>query len=41
MDETIVLELLMTEGPDPTLTASANGLDLVYRPADGPSPGCD
>lgn len=41
MDETIVLEILMSEGPDPTVTASANGAEVVYRPADEPPPGCD
>ena len=41
MDESIVLEVLMTEGPNPTLTATANDHAVVYRPADEPHPGCD
>jgi hypothetical protein len=41
MDESIVLEVLMTEGPNPTVTATANDHPVVYRPADEPHPGCD
>jgi hypothetical protein len=41
MDESIVVTVVMSPGPDPTVTATANGLDLVYRPAREPAPGCD
>ena len=41
MDESIVLEVLMSEGPDPTVVATANDHTVVYRPADEPHPGCD
>lgn len=41
MDGSIFLAVLMTEGPEPTLTATANGVSLVYRPAAEPAPGCD
>ena len=41
MDESIVVEVLMAEGPNPTVTATANDHAVVYRPADEPHPGCD
>jgi hypothetical protein len=41
MDETIVVTVVMSPGPDPTLTATANDHTVVYRPAQGPGPGCD
>lgn len=41
MDESIVVTVLMSPGPDPTVVASANGHEVVYRPATEPAPGCD
>jgi hypothetical protein len=41
MDGSIVLEIEMSPGPDPTIVAMANGHAVVYRPAQEPAPGCD
>lgn len=41
MDESIVLEIEMSPGPDPTVVTMANGHAVVYRPAQEPAPGCD
>jgi hypothetical protein len=41
MDETIIVTVVMLPGPDPSLTATANGHTVVYRPAQEPGPGCD
>lgn len=40
-DESIILDIVMAPGPDPTVTASANGFDVVYRPARESAPDCD
>jgi hypothetical protein len=40
-DESIVLEIVMSPGPDPTVVATANGHAVVYEPAQGRAPGCD
>jgi len=40
-DETLTLDILMREAPDPTVTATANGLSVVYRPSREALPGCD
>jgi hypothetical protein len=34
------LQLLMTEGPEPTLTASAGGVDVLYLPGADDGPAC-
>ena len=41
MDQSIILDIVMSPGPEPTVTATANGLTLVYRPAAEAAPGCD
>jgi hypothetical protein len=41
MDESIVLEVLMSEGPLPIVEVTANGHTVVYRPATEDPPGCD
>lgn len=41
MDASIILDIVMSPGPDPTVTAAANGLEVVYRPATEPAPACD
>jgi hypothetical protein len=41
MDESIVVTVLMSPGPDPTVVATAKHHDVVYRPAQDPGPGCD
>ena len=41
MDETIMVTVVMSPGPDPIVTATANQHALVYRPAQEPAPGCD
>lgn len=33
VDGLLDLELVMTEGPDPTMTATAGGLDVLYKPS--------
>ena len=40
-DQSIVVTVIMSPGPDPTLTATANGHAVLYQPAEGPAPGCD
>lgn len=40
VDGLIDLELLLAEGPNPSLTASAGGVQVVYEPGDNPQPGC-
>jgi hypothetical protein len=40
-DESIILEIEMSPGPDPIVTASANDHVVVYRPVPEPAPGCD
>jgi len=40
-DETLLLEIVMSPGPDPTVSAVANGFEVTYRPATEPAPGCD
>ena len=41
MDESIIVTVLMSPGPDPTVSATANGETLVYTPSNDPAPGCD
>ena len=41
MDESIMVTVVMSEGPDPILTATANDHAVVYHPAREPNPGCD
>lgn len=41
MDGSIVLEIEMSPGPEPTVVAMANGHAVTYRPAQEPAPGCD
>jgi hypothetical protein len=41
VDETILLTVLLAEGPEPTITATANGRAVVYGPSAEPPPGCD
>jgi hypothetical protein len=41
MDGSIVLEVLMSEGPLPIVEVTANGHTVVYRPATEDPPGCD
>ena len=41
MDESIILTVVMSPGPDPTVIATANDHAVVYRPAREPAPGCD
>jgi hypothetical protein len=41
MDETIMVTVVMSPGPDPIVTATANDHAVVYRPAQEPAPGCD
>ncbi len=40
-DQTIVVEVLIAEGDPPTLTATANGVSVVYVPGQDPNGGCD
>jgi hypothetical protein len=40
-DETLILVIEMSPGPDPTVVAMANGHAVIYRPAREPAPGCD
>jgi hypothetical protein len=37
----LILEIEMSPGPDPTVVASANGHAVIYRPVQEPAPGCD
>jgi hypothetical protein len=39
--ETLTVEILLSEGPDPLLEATVKGDTVTYRPAQGPPPGCD
>lgn len=39
-DGLLDLELFMTEGPDPTLIATARGHDVLYRPGPDEGPPC-
>jgi hypothetical protein len=41
MDESIIVTVVMSPGPDPTLTPTANDRAVVYRPAQEPAPGCE
>jgi hypothetical protein len=41
MDESIVVTVVMSPGPDPTVVATANEHDVVYRPSREPGPRCD
>ncbi len=41
MNGSILLTLVMTEGPDPTVTATTNGFSLIYRPTAESAPECD
>lgn len=41
MDGTITVSVVMSPGPDPIITATANDHALVYRPSQEPAPGCD
>lgn len=41
VDESIGLEVLLESGEPPTVTATANGHDVVYVPAAEEAPGCD
>jgi len=41
LDDSIVVTVVMSPGPDPTVTATANGLALIYQPAREPAPACD
>ena len=41
MDQSIVLNVVMSPGPDPTVSATANGETLVYTPSNDTPPGCD
>lgn len=40
-DESLILEIEMSPGPDPTVVARASGHAVIYRPAQEPAPGCD
>jgi len=40
IDGLIDLELMMTTGPEPTLTASAGGVEVLYLPGPEAEPGC-
>jgi hypothetical protein len=40
-DESLILEIELSPGPDPTVVATANGHAVIYRPAQEPAPGCD
>lgn len=39
-DGSVIVEVLLTTEPEPTITASAGGKDVVYRPARSPLPDC-
>ena len=40
--QTIIVEVLVTPGPDPTVTATANGHSVTYRPVTPPEiPPCE
>lgn len=39
--ETLDLSILMSEGPSPTVRATAGGVTVIYRPTNEPIPGCD
>jgi hypothetical protein len=41
LDESIVVTVILSPGPDPTITATANGLAVVYNPVRESNPGCD
>ncbi|MET0696930.1 MAG: hypothetical protein ABWZ58_05835 [Acidimicrobiia bacterium] len=41
VDGLLDLELMMTPGPEPTLTASAGGIDVVYLPGPETTRACD
>ncbi len=41
IDGLLDLELMMTPGPEPTLTASASGVDVVYLPGPETTRACD
>lgn len=41
MDETIMVTVVMSPGPEPILTATANEHSVVYRPTRALAPGCD
>jgi hypothetical protein len=41
MDQSIILTVELSPGPDPTVSATANGQTLVYTPSSDPPPGCD
>ena len=41
VDGLLDLELMMTPGPEPTLTASAGGVDVVYLPGPETTRACD
>lgn len=41
IDGLLDLELMMTSGPEPTLTASAGGVAVLYLPGPATQPGCD
>lgn len=41
MDQTLVLSVELSPGPDPRITATANDHSEIYEPAAEPAPGCD
>jgi hypothetical protein len=41
IDGLLDLELMMTPGPEPTLTASGGGVEVLYLPGPETQPGCD
>ena len=41
MDESIIVTVVMSPGPEPMLTATANDHRIMYHPAQEPDPGCD
>ncbi len=41
MDESIIVTVVLSPGPDPKVIATANGHAVVYHPAREPHPGCD
>jgi len=41
MDGTITATVVMSPGPNPIITATANDHAVVYRPSQEPAPGCD
>jgi hypothetical protein len=40
-NQTIEFSILMEEGPEPTITATANGHSVIYRATAENPPGCD